>query len=83
MKPHRIALALLTLLATSACTHTSYTDKDGNKFTRTSLGTTQNIGKIEVTASATEKHLVVDGYANEQAQVASAVVNAALSAIKK
>ncbi len=75
-----IAILLAVSLLTVGCTHTSFTDAAGNKFTRTSFGTTQNIGRIDVKAG--DKSLVVDGYSNEQAQVASAVVSAAIAAAK-
>ncbi len=77
----RIAL-LAVILAATGCTHTSFTDKEGNKFTRTSFGTTQNIGRIDASATPDKKSLVVEGYSNEQAQVTSAAITAAISAIK-
>jgi len=76
------SLALISVaLLCGGCTHTSYQDTAGNKFSRTSFGTTQNIGKIQATAG--DKSLVVEGYSNESAQVASAVVSAAVSAAAK
>lgn len=76
-------LAALVLVSLVGCTHTSYSDKDGNKFTRTSFGTTQNIGRISASTDGTKKSLDVEGYTNDQAQVASAVVGAAVSAAVK
>jgi len=69
------------LLLAVGCTHTKYTDSAGNSLTRTSFGTTQNIGRLAVKAG--DKELVLEGYSNEQAQVAAAVVSAAISAVKK
>lgn len=73
---------LLVILATSAllvgCTSTTYQDTAGNKLSRVSFGTTQNIGKLSVKAG--DKELLLEGYSNEQAQVASAVVSAAITA---
>lgn len=79
MKTATLLVLVSALLA--GCTHTSYQDTAGNKFSRTSFGTTQNIGKIQATAG--DKSLVVEGYSNEAAQVASAVVSAAVSAAAK
>lgn len=81
--PDRLRLALLlgTLLALlSGCTLTRYTDTKGGSFTRISVGTTQNIGPIDVSAGPTETKVRIEGYSSEQAQIASAVVGAALKA---
>lgn len=69
-------------LVFTGCTHTAYVDPTtGAKFTRTSIGTTQSIGAIRVEADASgRKSLTVEGYTNEQAQIAGAVVEAAIKA---
>ncbi len=64
----------------TGCTVTTYSDPSGAKFTRASLGTTQSIGAIRVEAAGDKKVLTVEGYTNEQAQVAGAVVEAAIKA---
>lgn len=74
--------AFLLSAVFSGCTHTSYVDpKTGGKFSRTSIGTTQSIGAIRVTTGADGvRSLTVEGYTNEQAQIAGAVVEAAIKA---
>jgi len=74
-----LVLASIALLA--GCTSTTYQDAAGNKLSRHSFGTTQNIGKLIVKAG--DKELTLEGYSNEQAQVAGAVVTAAITAATK
>ena len=80
LSPFAFAAALLA--AATGCTHTAYVDpKTGAKFSRTSVGTTQSIGAIRVTSGADGvRSLTVEGYTNEQAQIAGAVVEAAIKA---
>lgn len=77
----RLLLLAACALGASACTHTAYVDPTtGAKFTRTSIGTTQSIGAIRVEADGAKRSLHVEGYTNEQAQIAGAVVEAAIKA---
>lgn len=75
----RFAFALLAVALLAGCTITRYSHPQGGAFTRISLGTSQNIGPIDVTTTDGTK-VRVDGYASDQAQVAGAVVTAALKA---
>lgn len=59
------------------CVYTSYTDLSGRKLTRVSVFGNQSIGKIDLTKGTME------GYTSEQAQIAGAVVEAAVKAAVK
>ena len=73
------ALALLAALAASTgCTHTTYTDPSGAKFSRTSFLNSQSAAKVEYKSA--DKTLTIDGYTSDQAQIAGAVVGAAVRA---
>lgn len=63
----------------AGCVFTSYTDKDGRKLQRLALGAGTHIGELSITDTGA----TLRGYSNEQAEVAAAVVNAAVSAAKK
>lgn len=73
-----IALAAIAALF-SACTSTTYTDPSGAKFSRVSFLNTQQAQKVEVHAG--DKSLVIDGYTNQQAEVAGAVAGAVAKAL--
>jgi len=72
----RILLAALCL-ASSGCVYTSYTSRDGAKLTRISLFGNQTVGRVDLGKGTLE------GYSSEQAEVAQAVVSAAVRAAVK
>lgn len=76
MKTPALALAAVAAALLTGCTSTSYTDPSGAKFSRISLLNSQSVGKVEMKAG--DKTLSLEGYSSEQAQVASAVVTAAV-----
>lgn len=78
MKTKIIILAALAL-ACVGCTSTSYTDPSGAKFSRVSFMNRQSIGKVEVKAG--DKTLSIEGYSNEQTEIAAAVANAVAKAL--
>jgi hypothetical protein len=75
MKSAALFLAVSAALLTG-CTSTSYTDPSGAKFSRISVLNSQSIGKVDIKAG--DKTLTIEGYSSEQAQIASAVVSAAV-----
>jgi hypothetical protein len=77
--PAHLSLVLVALL--SGCTHTTYTDPSGAKFSRTSFLNSQSVGRVEMRAG--DKLLTMEGYASEQSQAAAAVVTAAVRAAVK
>lgn len=76
----KIAALILAALAASGCTSTTYTDANGAKFSRIVVGTTQTIGKIDMKAG--DRSLTVEGYSTQAAELAGAVVAAAVKAGK-
>lgn len=76
-----LTLAALACVAFSGCTTTTYTDPNGAKFSRTSFLNRQNIGKVEMKAG--DKTLSIEGYSNDQTEVAAAVAGAVASNITK
>lgn len=84
MKSITIRLSLLTALvalalASSACTVTQYSDPTGVSFKRTSFLNRQSVGKVE--AKAGDKSLLVEGYSNEQTEIAAAVAASVAKAL--
>lgn len=69
----------LISLALAGCTTTSYTDPSGAQFSRTSFLNKQSIGKVDVKAG--DKTLHIEGYSNEQTEVAVAVAGAVATAL--
>lgn len=90
MKTFFKASVLPGLLAVAAfgavgCTVTTYKSPAGAEFSRMSLGTKQAITGLEVRINPEtgEQSLVVKSYSNDQAEVAAAVVQAAVQAAAK
>lgn len=80
MKTTRLILVLAAVAALSAgCTSTTYTDPSGAKFSRVSFLTTQQAQKVEVHAG--DKTLTLEGYSNQQTEVAAAVASAVAKAL--
>ncbi len=83
MKSTRIILsaALLAsaLVLATGCTSTTYKDPSGAEFSRVSFITRQTAGKVEVKAG--DKSLVIEGYSNEQTEVAAAVASSVAKAL--
>lgn len=75
------AFLLLSWFFLSACTSTTYTAPNGVKFSRTAFMNKQSIGKVTFNPSTGE--LQMEGYSNEQTEVAAAVANAVAGAITK
>ena len=73
-----LLFSVLCLLFT-ACTSTTFRDPSGAKFTRTSFLNRQSVGKVEVRAG--DKSLTMEGYSNEQTEVAAAVAGAVAKAL--
>ncbi len=79
MKTKLILLALCALVGLTGCTVTKYTDPSGASFSSTSFLNRRNIDKVEVKAG--DKSLLVEGYANEQAELAAAVASSVAKAL--
>ncbi|HEY1109138.1 MAG TPA: hypothetical protein VGE76_10915 [Opitutaceae bacterium] len=74
--------ALLGLLASTGCTHTSYIDPaTGAKFTRTTVLSSQQIGDVKVKAG--DKELSIGSYSTTQAEATGTLLGAALKAAAK
>ncbi len=71
--------AVLCLLFATACTSTTYTDPSGAKFSRTSFLNRQNIGKVSMQAG--DKTLSIEGYSNDQTEIAAAVAGSVVKAL--
>lgn len=71
------ALALAGCL--TGCTSTTFVDPQGAKFSRISFLNRQSIGKVEVKAG--EKTLTIEGYSNEQTEIAAAVAGSVARAL--
>jgi hypothetical protein len=82
MKSRLIILALLAA-ALSGCTTTLYVDPTtGARFERSSFLTKQNIGKVEAKANVDgSKSLSIEGYSNEQTEIAAAVAGSVAKAL--
>lgn len=79
MKTIRLISCALLLAALTACTSTVYEGPNGEKFTRTSFLTKANVGKVELKAG--EKSLTIEGYSNEQTEIAAAVAGSVAKAL--
>lgn len=79
MKSIRLLACLLLAAAAAGCTATTYTDPSGAKFTRTSFLSKQSIGKVDLKAG--DKSLKIEGYSNEQTEIAAAVATAVANAV--
>lgn len=79
MKTKIILLALIALVSLSGCTIIKYQDPSGATFHSTSFLNRRNIDKVE--AKAGEKSLVIQGYANDQAELAAAVASSVAKAL--
>lgn len=81
MKTKALLLLAVVLAAASltGCTSTVYTDPTGATFKRSSFLNKQNIGKVEMKAG--EKVLVIEGYSNEQTEIAAAVAGSVAKAL--
>lgn len=77
MKLHLVKIAFAAALVAIACSGCVYTHVPG-QFTRISIGTGHSIGRVEFPTK--EGVAKIEGYTSEQAQVASAVVEAAIKA---
>lgn len=80
----KLALLLCVLPASAVflftgCTTTTYTDSTGAKFSRTSFLNRQSIGKVELKAA--DKSLTIEGYSNEQTEIAAAVAGSVAKAL--
>lgn len=69
----KTTLALVLCILSSGCVYTKYTHGD-KSLTRISVGGNQSVGKVDLNRGTME------GYVSEQAQVAGAVVEAAVKA---
>ena len=78
---HLVPVLCVLSLFVVGCTSTSYSDPSGAKFSRISLLNNQSVG--EVTVKAGDKELTLKGYSSDQAQIAGAVVSAAVKAAVK
>lgn len=74
-----VPLLIAALVALSGCTSTTYTDPSGAKFSRTSVLNRQSIGKVEMKAG--DKSLTIEGYSNEQTEIAAAVAGSVAKAL--
>ncbi len=72
----KTALVLAVCLLSSGCVYTSY-EQHGVKLKRVSVFGNQTVGKVDLSKGTME------GYASEQAQIASSVVEAAVKAAVK
>lgn len=83
-KYYKTAVVVACLMA-SGCTMTTYQSAGGAKFTRMSLGTKQAISglKVEIDPETGKQSLEVKSYSTDQAEVAAAVVQAAVQAAAK
>lgn len=82
MKTKLILVSLLLAscsLLTTGCTSTSYRDQSGAEFSRVSFLTKQSIGKVELKAG--DKQLSIEGYSNEQTEIAAAVASSVAKAL--
>jgi hypothetical protein len=77
MKTKLIILAALAAFSTG-CTTTKYREGD-TEFSRTSFLNRQSIGKVEMKAG--EKSLTIEGYSNEQTEIAAAVAGSVAKAL--
>lgn len=78
----RLCVSLLLLGSfpfLAGCTSTSYRDQSGAEFSRVSFFTKQNIGKVELKAG--DKQLSIEGYSNEQTEIAAAVASSVAKAL--
>jgi hypothetical protein len=82
MKNTRILItglvALFVSLLSTGCTTTKYREGD-TEFSRTSFLNRQSIGKVEMKAG--EKSLTIEGYSNEQTEIAAAVAGSVAKAL--
>jgi hypothetical protein len=74
-----IIAAILAAAAFAGCTSTTYSDPSGATFKRSSFLNRQNIGKVEMKAG--DKVLVIEGYSNEQTEIAAAVAGSVAKAL--
>lgn len=83
MKTKSLILCVLTVSAVllTGCTSTTYTDPSGATFKRVSFLNRQNIGKVEAKAGEKEKSFVIEGYSNEQTELAAAVASSVAKAL--
>lgn len=73
----RSAIALILAASLSGCVYTKYTDTAGRSLTRISVFGNQSVGKVDLSKGT------IEGYQSEQAEIAQAVVNAAVRAAVK
>lgn len=78
-RPAFAVAGLLALAVLTGCTSTTYTDPTGATFKRSSFLNRQNIGKVEMKAG--DKSLVIEGYSNEQTEIAAAVAGSVAKAL--
>ena len=77
-----VSFALLTAaLFLTACTSTAYKSPEGATFTRTSFFNKQSIGKVEFAKTPTGEKLLIQGYSNDQSELAAAVAGAVATAL--
>ncbi len=77
----RSVLFLASLLFLTGCVYTSLEAPGGVKLKRLAVGTGTQIGELSIPTA--QGSATLKGYTSEQAQVAAAVVEAAISAAKK
>ncbi len=72
-------VAVLVAALCSGCVSTEYHGKDGVSFKRVAFGNRQSIGKVEFDPSTGK--VKIEGYSNEQTELAAAVAQAVASAL--
>lgn len=73
-----LLVAAVAALLSAGCTSTTYRE-GGAEFSRVSFFTKQNIGKVEMKAG--DKSLSIEGYSNEQTEIAAAVAGSVAKAL--
>ncbi len=72
-------VAVLLTVLLSGCVSTKYRGQNGVSFKRVSFGNRQSIGKVEFDPSTGK--VKIEGYSNEQTELAAAVAQAVASAL--
>ncbi len=79
-----LACGLAAALLLTGCTVTTYQSPTGETFSRVALGSKTSVGELSVEADpAGVRKLKIKGYANDQAEVAAAITEAAVRAATK